>query len=128
MNNYFTIIVAFLIGQFAYTTITVYILQKDKDIDYFTAYKAYMKKEIGWFIVAFAGLACVLFVLNDFLDLSIKRKDLLNKDVLTLKEKIIFYFRTGALFVGAFIQHLLFMVFKKGKEEIKKVNDQISNG
>ena len=128
MNNYFTIIIAFVIGQFAYTAITVYILQKDKDIDYITAYKAYMKKEIGWFVIAFAGLACVLFAMQDFLDLSIKREDLLNKEVLTLKEKIIFYFRTGSLFVGAFIQHLLFVVFKKGKDEIKKVNDQISNG
>lgn len=126
MNNYITIVIAFLIGQFAYNTITVYNLQRGLDIGFWSAYKAYMKKETGWFVVALAGLCCVLFVLSDYLDLNIKRADLINKEVLTIKEKIVVYFRTIALGVGAFIQHIIFLVYKKGKQEIHKANEKLS--
>ena len=129
MNNYLTIIIAFIIGQFAYTTVTVYNLQRGKDISFWHAYAVYMKKETGWFVVAIAALACVLFVLSDYLDLNVKRSDLLSKDVLTMKEKVIVYFRTIALAVGEFAQHIIFLAMKKGKKEIEKVNDSInSNG
>lgn len=126
MNNYLTIVVAFIIGQFIYTSITVYNLQNGKDIDYWKAYGAYLRKETGWFIVAIAGLCGVLFILSDFINLDIKKADLVNKETLSAKEKIVLYFRTSALLLGMFIQHVVFKVYKKGKEEVEKVNDKIS--
>lgn len=45
MNNYITIVIAFIIGQFAYTTVTVYNLQNGKDINYWQAYNT---TERGW--------------------------------------------------------------------------------
>mgnify|MGYP000222701852 CR=1 FL=1 len=127
MNNYLTIVIAFFIGQFSYTTITVYNLQRGKDISFWSAYVAYMKKETGWFVVAIAGLCCLLFILSDFLDLSLKKSDLINKETLSYKEKIVVYFRTIALCAGAFIQHIIFAVYNKGKKEIEKVNDKINS-
>lgn len=127
LNNYLTIIIAFFLGQFAYTTATVYLLQKNKPISYGQAFKAYITKEIGWFIVALAGVSCILFISSDYIDLSIKRSDLLNKEVLTLKEKIIVYFRTISLCVGAFVQHLLFLWLKKGKTAVHELNEKISS-
>ena len=126
MNNYLTIILAFLIGQSIYTSVTVYNLQNGKDIGYWHAYAAYMRKETGWFVIAIVGLCGVLFVLSDFIDLNIKKSDLINKDVLSTKEKLVLYFRTSALMLGMFIQHVVFKVYKKGKEEVEKVNDKIS--
>jgi hypothetical protein len=126
MNNYVTIIIAFIIGQFIYTSITVYNLQNGKDIGYWHAYAAYLRKETGWFVIAIAGLCGVLFVLSDFVNLDIKKADLINKEVLSYKEKLVLYFRTSALMLGMFIQHVVFKVYKKGKEEVEKVNDKIS--
>lgn len=127
MNNYITVVMAFIIGQFAYTSITVYNLQVSKDISYWAAYKAYMKKETGLFVIAIAGLCCVLFILSDFVDLNIHKSDLLNKDALTYKEKLIVYFRTIALFVGAFITHILFKVYAKGKEGVEVADIKLKN-
>jgi hypothetical protein len=123
MNNYLILLIAFILGQFLYTAITVYHLQKDKDISYVPAFKAYVKKEAGGYLVAILGLFVVMFILSDFIDINTQRKDL--PEVLTIKQKMIFYFRTSATIFGVFAQHIIFVAFKKGKRAIEKEDAKI---
>ena len=113
---------AFILGQLLYTAITVYNLQKDKAIDYRTAFIAYVKKEMGGYIVAIIGLAALMFILADFIDPSFKRAD---ADINTWKGKVVAYFRTSMLFFGCFAQHIIFVAFKKGKKAIEKEENKI---
>lgn len=121
MNHYLTITIGWVIGQICYAAVSVYILQKNKNIKYWGAWAAYGKSELGNFVIAFSALLLILFIANDFLDINITKQDLLNKQQLNLKEKIILYQRTAATGIGAFSQHLLYIAFKRGKKEIDKV-------
>jgi hypothetical protein len=123
MNNYLILLIAFILGQFLYTAITVYNLQKDKNIAYLPSLKAYASKEAGGYIVAILGLLVLMFILSDFIDINTQRKDL--PEVLSIKQKIIFYFRTSATFFGVFAQHIIFVAFKKGKRAIEKEDAKI---
>lgn len=123
MNNYVIMVIAFFIGQNLYTAITVYNLQKNKSVGYWDALKAYVKKEIGGYIVALAGLAGLMFIISDFIDPSFKHQD---SDVSTWAGKVQAYFRTSMLAFGVFAQHLIFVAFKKGKKAIEKVEDKIN--
>jgi len=124
MNNYLILICAFIIGQLLYTAITVYNLQRGKAIDYQTAFKAYVKKELGGYIVAIVGLAALMFILSDFVDPNFKKED---ADIQTWKGRVVAYFRTSALFFGVFAQHIIFKVFKRGKKEIEKLDEIIED-
>lgn len=119
MNNYVMLAVAWIIGQLVYASVSVYILQKNlSTIGYWEAVRAYFKSEFGNYVIAFSGLLLLMFIMPDFLDPSIKRADLLNKEVLTFKEKLVIYQRSFAVGISAFIQHLLYVGFKKGKKAI----------
>lgn len=119
MNNHYLIIaIGWLVGQFGYAAVSVYILQKDKRINYWKAWGLYGSGEVGNFVMAFAGLLILLFIASDFLDVDITRKDLLNKETLTLKEKLIVFQRTASVILGGFVQHLLYVAFKRGKKKI----------
>lgn len=121
MNNHYLIIAGgWLVGQIAYASVSVYILQRNKNIDYWKALALYFSSEIGSFFMAFSALMILLFIANDFFDVQITRADLLNKAVLTWKEKIIVYQRTAAVGFGAFCQHLIYVAFKKGKKRIEQ--------
>lgn len=61
----------------------------------------------------------LMFIVNDFITVDITRQDLLNKEALTWKEKLIVYQRTCAVFFGAFSQHIIYVAFKKGKKAIE---------
>ena len=128
MNQYLTVVLAFLLGQFVTTSVVVYKLQKEKQVNYFSALAAYLKAEIGWFIIGLAGISCIMFIMSDFVDLTIKKADLLSKEHLSYKEKLIVYFRTSALIVGTFVQLIAFNFLKKGKEKISAFADKDSNG
>jgi len=123
MNNYLVLIVAFILGQLLYTAITVYNLQKDKGISYMPAFTAYVMKEAGGYLVALLGLFVVMFILSDYIDINVQRKDL--PEVLSFKQKIIFYFRTSSIVFGVFAQHIIFIAFKKGKKAIEKEDAKI---
>lgn len=121
MNNHYLIIAGgWFVGQLAYASVSAYILQKNKNINYFRALGLYFSAEIGSFIMAFSGLLILLFIAGDFFNVEITRADLLNKAALTWKEKIIVYQRTASVGIGAFIQHLLYVAFKKGKKKIEQ--------
>lgn len=124
-GHYFLVILAFLIAQFFMASVNVYIYQKEKDVDYWTALTSYFKSEIGFFIVGFAAIFGIMFILSDFVDLSITRADLLSLEKLSLKQNLQLYFKTTAFFVGAFIQYIAFVFRKKGKQAIDKVADKL---
>jgi hypothetical protein len=121
MNNHYVIIIfGWIIGQFAYAACSIYVLQKNKDVNYWKAAALYFSGEIGSFVLAFSGLLVLLFIIPDFFDVEITRKDLLNKEVLSWKEKFIVFQRSASIGVGAFIQHIIYAIFKKGKKKIEE--------
>lgn len=122
--HYFDMLLAFLIAQLLMASINVYTYQLNKSIDYWSAVKAYFKAEIGYFIIGLLAVCAVLFVLSDLIDLSVSRKDLLNKTSLTWKENLQLYFKTSALFIGAFVQYMAFKFKEKGKAAIDKAVDK----
>ena len=93
-------------------------------INYWAAFKAYVKKEVGGYVVAFVGLAALMFIITDFIDPSFKKAD---ADLNTWTGKVVTYFRTAMLFFGCFAQHLIFVAFKKGKKAIEKAESKIQN-
>lgn len=125
MNNYLILFVAFLLGQIGYASVSIYIIQaKVSGITYMQAVKQYFKKEVGSFVMAAAGWAIVMFIFSDFFDTTITRADLLNKDTLTIKERMILYLRASATGLGMFIQHIIYVAFKKGKKAIHDYADK----
>lgn len=122
---YLNTIVAFLLGQFLTTAIVVYLFQKEKSIDYFSAMQTYIKAEIGYFIIGLFGIIAVCFVLSDYIDLKITKADLLVIKERTFKENMQLYFKTYALIVGSFIQLIAFKFRDKGKQAIVNVSDKI---
>lgn len=124
MSNYLILFIAFLIGQFIYTAVTVYNIQKDKSVGYWQAFKAYVYKELGGYVVALAGLAGLMFIISDFIDPSFKHSD---ADVSTWAGRVQAYFRTSALAFGMFAQHIVFLAFKKGKRAIEKAEEKMNN-
>lgn len=120
MNNYVILALGWFLGQLGYAAVSAYILQRDKPgITYWQALGVYFAKEIGSFAMAFTALLIIMFIANDFLTVDITRKDLLNKEALSWKEKIIVYQRTCSVFFGAFSQHIIYVAFKKGKKAIE---------
>ena len=117
-KHYLIIVGGWIVGQFGYAAVSVYRLQADKNVGYWKAWELYLSGEIGSFVMAFSALLIILFIAPDWIDVSITRKDLLNKEVLTWKERFIFFTRTISVPIGAFSQHLLYVGFKKGKKKI----------
>lgn len=121
MNNYVILAIGWFLGQLGYAAVSAYILQRDKPgISYRQALQVYFAKEVGSFAMAFTALLIIMFIANDFLTVDITRKDLLNKEALSWKEKIIVYQRTCSVFFGAFSQHIIYVAFKKGKKAIEE--------
>jgi hypothetical protein len=120
MNNYVILALGWFLGQLGYAAVSAYVLQRDKPgISYRQALAVYFAKEVGSFAMAFCALLIIMFIANDFLSVDITRKDLLNKEALSWKEKIIVYQRTCSVFFGAFSQHIIYVAFKKGKKAIE---------
>lgn len=124
-SHYAEMFFAFILAQSLITAIMVYNYQKEKNVDYGAALSAYMKAEVGYFVIGIIGISCILFILSDFIDLSVTRQDLLRKGGLTWKENLQIYFKTGSLVIGGFVQYIAFVYKKKGKEAIDKIADKI---
>lgn len=119
MSNYIIIAFGWIVGQIAYGSVSAYIIQKDiPSITYWKAAKIYFTKEVGMFVMALAALLLALFIFPDFFDPSVSRADLKNKTALTLVERFILYLRVSSVIVGALSQHILYVLFKKGKKAI----------
>lgn len=125
MSNYVLMLIAFFLGQMLYTAVTAYNIQKKMIIAWWPAVKAYVKKEFGGYVVAFIGLAVLMFIITDFVDPSFKKAD---ADLTTWKGRLVAYFRTSMIAFGCFAQHLIFLAFKKGKKAIEKEDAKIDNG
>lgn len=121
MNNYVIITVGWIIGQLTFTIVSAYLLQRNLNgIDFFKAVKVFFKKELGGYFVSLAGLFILMFIFSDYIDPNISREDLLKKDVLSYKEKLIVYSRTASIIFGIFCQFLILLGFKKGIKGIRE--------
>jgi len=121
MNNYIILALGWFLGQLGYAAVSAYVLQRDKPgITYPQALQVYFSKEVGSFAMAFTALLIIMFIANDFVTVEITRKDLLNKEALTWKEKLIVYQRTCSVVFGAFSQHIIYVAFKRGKKAIEE--------
>lgn len=124
-NPYFQIFAAFILAQFLMASINVYNYQKEKDIEYFKAFGAYLKAEVGYFIIGLASVLILMFILPELVDLKINRTDLLSKEKLSWKENIQVFFKCTAIVIGGFIQYIAFALKKKGKAAIDKAVDKV---
>lgn len=120
-GQYLIVICAFLLAQFLMTSIVVYRYQKDKDITYDKALITYLKAEVGFFIIGLVGVVSLCFILSDWIDLSLTKKDLLSIEHRTLKQNLQLYFKTSAFVLGGFIQYIAFIWRDKGKVAIDKI-------
>lgn len=125
MIHYVQLFFGFLIGQFLMMSLNVYDFQKKKDISYRNALAAYAAAEIGYFVIAGLGLIALLFILSDYIDLSVTKNDLKSLESLDWKQKLQLYFKTGSLFLGAFIQYLTFKFRSVGKKAIDNAINSI---
>lgn len=124
-NHYFIVLLAFLLAQLLITSICVYDYQKEKNIRYWQALWAYLQAEVGYFVVGLMGICCVLFILSDFIDLSVTKEELRSITDRSWKQNLQLYFKTGAFVISSFIQYIAFTYRKKGKVAIDKMADKI---
>ncbi|HUP13108.1 MAG TPA: hypothetical protein VM187_12865 [Niastella sp.] len=124
-KHYYIVLAAFLIAQALMASIMVYNYQKDKNIPYGQALYAYLKAEVGFFIIGFIGILGVCFLLSDFIDLSLSKADLASKEQKNWKVLLQLYFKTCSFVVGGFIQYIAFIYKKKGKIAIDKAADKL---
>jgi hypothetical protein len=125
-HPYLQLFLAFVIAQGAMASMNVYSYQKEKNIDYWPAMVAYLKAEIGYFIIGAFAMAAICFIMPEFVDLHTTRADLLSKEKLDWKDKLQLYFKTSALLIGGFVQYIAFVYRKKGKAAIDKVADKLA--
>lgn len=127
MNNIQIIVLGWIVGQIGYAACSIYNMQKDKEnVNYLEAAKAYFAKEVGSFVMAFSGLLILLFIFPDFWDTDLNRMDYKLKPVKTWKEWIMIYQRCTAVVLGGLSQHLIYLIFRRGKKEIQKLDDEKS--
>lgn len=115
---YVYLIIAWILGQSLYTAITVWRLQKNLTISYIPAFKAYVKKELGGYIVSGIFMLVVVFILPDFLNLKMEKSELLSIEQKSWAQKVQLYFRTAAMLLGMFSLHIAYSLYKRGKKEI----------
>ena len=124
-KHYLIMLLGFFLAQLLMVSIMVYNYQKEKDVPYLVALRTYLKAELGFFIIGLLGISSVLFILSDFIDLSVTKKDLLTIEGKSLKQNLQLYFKTASFVIGGFIQYIAFIYKKKGKAAIDKLADKI---
>ena len=128
MNNYTILFFGMLLGQLISTALIVYILQKQKNIAYFPALKAYVIGEQGSYIIAAIGLLITMFLLPDIID---PEKQIgMSESIWKCKLKVASNFRVFSIIWGVFSPLILLLAFKKGIKAIhledKKNNDSVT--
>lgn len=119
MIYYFLLIAAVIIGQVFVAAISAWIFQRNNEkIDYPTALKIYFNKEMGTFVVIISFTIIVMFVLSDWMDLTISKAQLLSREKLTKFEQAQSKFRTVAALYGMFAQWAALFVYKGGRNAI----------
>ena len=115
---YLLLIVSWILGQAMYTAITVWRLQKSLTISYVPALKAYVKKELGGYVVSGVFMVVVVFLLPELLNLHMSRNEILTLEQRSWAEKVQLYFRSASVVLGMFSLHIAYSLYKKGKKEI----------
>lgn len=122
---YLLVIAAVILGQTFTAAFLSWRHQISNDlIVYPTAFKVYIQKNIGTFVVIITFTSLVLFVLSDWMDLSLTRAELIAKGKLTKVEAIQSKFKTYAAFYGIFAQWIASYFFKAGEKAIKDYGKQ----
>ena len=121
---YVYLIIAWVLGQLLYTSITVWRLQKNLPISYIPAFKEYVKKELGGFVVSGVLMLVVVFLLPEFLNLDMRKADLLTLEQRSWAEKVQLYFRTAATVLGMFSLHIAYSLYKGGKKAIREAAEK----
>jgi hypothetical protein len=124
-KHYLIVLLAFLLAQALLASIMVYNYQKERKITWLDAMEAYLKAEIGYFIIGLIGILSVCFLLSDFIDLSLTKHDLENVAQKNWKVLLQLYFKTSSFIIGGFIQYIAFKYRDKGKTAIDKAADKI---
>jgi hypothetical protein len=133
LNNETIVALGWAIGQFVTTAIAVLFLQQrinkgvpdEKFVGYFKAAGIYFNREMGNLVIGFAGLLVMLFIFPDYWDADINRMDLKIKSTLTWKERTMVAQRTTTFIIGALVQLILILGFKKGQKAVEKYADKI---
>lgn len=120
MIHYLWLFAGVIIGQGLWTSVNVYRYQIDKHIEWWPAMKAYWKASQGLYIIGATGLLALLFIMSEFVNLDATRDEMLKGDLEDWKKKVITYFKTCSVFLGMFIQVIIFKFEKRGKEAIDK--------
>ncbi|MBN8668776.1 MAG: hypothetical protein J0M30_14860 [Chitinophagales bacterium] len=105
-------------AQALMTAIVVYNYQKEKAIPYGKALSTYINAEVGYYIIGFVGIFSIMFLLSDWIDLSITKDDLRSLETRSWKENLQLYFKTSSFGIGAFVQYLAFKFRTTGKKAI----------
>lgn len=117
---YLLVIAAVILGQTFTAAFLSWKHQTTNDlINYPTAFKLYINKNIGTFAVIVTFTLLVLFVLSDWMDLNLTKAELLAKGQLTKVEAIQTKFKTYATFYGIFAQGIASLFYKGGELAIK---------
>ena len=115
---YLLLVVSWILGQAMYTAITVWRLQKSLTISYVPALKAYVKKELGGYVVSGVFMVVVVFLLPELLNLNMSRNEILTLEQRSWAEKVQLYFRSASVVLGMFSLHIAYSLYKRGKKEI----------
>src|SRR5690606_29397570 len=126
MNWYYIqFIAAFLIAQALLLSVAVYFYQKKRNISWWIAFKTYVIAEVGFYIIGILGAILILFLLSEYIDLSLNRHVLITKSDLDWHEKLVRYFKSFSAVIGGFVQTLAFIYRRKGKDAINKIADKL---
>lgn len=125
MKYYLLLIIAVIIGQTFVAAVASWVFQRKNDnIGYWKAFKIYLHKEVGTFVVILSFTLLVMFVLSDWMDLTTSRAELIKKGALSKFENAQKNFRTYAAVYGVFAQWLAMLFFKGGQKAIENYGKQ----
>lgn len=124
MNNYVILFVGMVLGQMFTTSISVWLLQRKKTIDYKSAFKEFVVSEIASYVVTFVILCMAMFVLQDYIEP--KKVAGMTESAWIRKLKIVENFRFYSMAFGAFSPLIGLLAFKKGLKAIEKKDKEIS--
>ena len=130
MLNYIIILIAgVFLAQCFVASLAIWQWQKrNNNIKYPKAAEIYFTENLGRYVVVAVCTFILCFLLADYLDLSISRAELLAKNEtvkLSRIELIQLRFRTFTVAIGAFVEVIAVIAYKKGLSKILEYNNSI---
>lgn len=117
---YLILVAAVIIGQTFTAAYLSWKYQTANDlIDYRKAFSIYVHKNIGAFFVIISFTLILLFIISDWMDMSLTKTELLSKVKRTKFEEAQLKFRTVAIVYGVFAQLIASLLYKGGEVAIK---------